>query len=175
MSELITAPEITATEALEVITETTVYAVTKNESGKLGFSVLKESPDPSDTDQKAGNALAKSIASGKVELIQKIEVTAPIATTIAGFSKIIADEDEVVAIFNTGLDQRVTNKLRTYFLEQNEAGDFLHADVTTFDATEFAAEPLKRKSLSPEQKAVRDLKGYSAETLTAALKAMGIL
>jgi len=165
--------EVTATETsnsgLDTVLETTVYSVYKTpaKDGKEqepGFGVWKE-----------GNKLAKSIEAGEVEEVLRVSVTVPYAQTIAGISQLVKDEDEVVTIFNNGATSKVTTRLRSYFTEKNDAGEFVHVGETEFDASEFLSEPMKRKTLTDTQKAVKVLKNISPEALAEALKAMGVI
>lgn len=165
------ANEATAqvSDGMDVVVETATYAVTREPSvdgkpGKLGFSRLKE-----------GNALSKSISAGELELLQQVEVSTPVASTIAGISQIVADEDEAVSIFNKGAAQKSLTRLYSYFTEVDSAtGELVHADETSFDASEFVSEPLKRRNLSELQRAVRDLRKLDPGVMAEALKAMGI-
>lgn len=152
---------------LDVVTETTTYSVYKTaDSTEAGFGVYKAGEKP--------NKLAQQIASGEVEEILRVDVTVPYPQSIAGIKELVKDEDEIVTIFNNGATSKVTTRLRSYFTEKNDAGEFVHTDEKTFDASEFLSEPMKRKTLTDTQKAVKVLKGITPEALAEALKAMGI-
>ena len=160
----------TANSGLDVVVETTTYSVYRKPAkeggvaGEPGFGVYK-----------TGNALAKQIEAGEIEEVLRVDVTTPYAQTIAGIQELVTDPDEVVTIFNNGATSKVTTRLRSYFTEKNDAGEFVHVGETTFDASEFLSEPMKRKTLTDTQKAVKVLKGVSPEALHQALRAMGII
>ena len=168
-SNEVETPQADSGKGLDVVVETNTYAVfkTPGKDGKpdtLGFGVLKE-----------GNKLSKQVENAEVELILKSDVSIPYAQTVAGIKQVIPDDDEIVTVFNNGATSKVTTRIRSYFMEQNEAGDFVHADETAFDASEFLSEPMKRKTLTDSQKIVKALSGVSKADLAEALKAMGIL
>ena len=160
-----------AGSGLDVVVDENVYAVTRTPSkvdgqpAVIGFGILKE-----------GNKLDKSIKAGEVELVLKKTVSVPYAASLAGIQKLIKDEDEMVTVFNNGATSKVTTRLRSYMTEQNEAGEFVHLDDgDTFDAADFLAEPMKRKTLTDAQKLFKAVSGASKEDLVAVLKEMGIL
>lgn len=158
---------------LDVVSENVTYAVTKSAAGVKGFAEYKE-----------GNSTFIAVNGGKnpdgsdkeptLELLHKIDVSIPYVHSVAGISQLVTDEEEAVSIFNKGLAQKVTTKLRSYFTEE-ENGVLVHLDETTFDATEFASEPMKRRAMSDSAKLVKVLKGASQEDVLAALRAMGII
>lgn len=177
MSEVMDTTEVadaaaqTEGSGLDVVNETITYAITRSPAkegsekpGELGFSVLKE-----------GNATDKAIAEGKIELLHKVDVTIPFANTLAGIQQLVPDEEELVTIFGKGAMSKVTTRVRAYFTEVNDAGELLHTDEPTYDATSDLSEPMKRRAMSDTQKAVKVLKGISAEALAEALKALGII
>lgn len=155
---------------LDVVNETITYAVTRTpakedgKAGELGFSVYKE-----------GNSTHKAVEEGKIELLHKVDVTIPVANTLAGIQSLVPDEEELVTIFGKGAMSKITTRVRAYFTETNDAGELLHTDEPSYDATPDLAEPMKRRAMSDTQKAVKVLKGISAEALAEALKSMGIL
>jgi hypothetical protein len=160
-----------SSNGLDVVNDVIVYAITKdpNKSGKLGFSEYKE-----------GNAVYEAVnpkegVEPTLELVQTINVSIPTIHTLAGISIAVPDEDEAISIFNKGAAQKLTTKLRAYFHETDEAGNLLHTDETSFDASQFLAEPMKRRSMSDLQKAIRDIKGITPAVFAEALKAMGII
>lgn len=166
--------EVSGAGLTDVVAENITYAVTKDKNGRLGFAEYKD-----------GNSTFIAINGGKnadgtdkepsLELLHKVDVSVPYIHSLAGISQVVSDEEEAVSIFNKGAQQKITTKLRSYFTEANETGDLLHTDETTFDATEFLAEPMKRRSMTDTQKAVKVLKGISAESLAEALRSMGII
>lgn len=155
---------------LDTVTETTTYSVYKtpvkegDKAAEPGFGVYKD-----------GNKLAAQIAAGEVEEVLRVQVTVPYATTVAGISKLVKDEDEIVTIFNNGATSKVTTRLRSYFTEKNDAGEFVHVGESDFDASDFLSEPMKRKTLTDTQKAVKVLKNMPADALREALAQMGIV
>lgn len=162
-------------DALGVSTETVVFAVTKslkNPAAALGFSEYKE-----------GNALYKQVnpEEGKekeTEILHQITVTYPVAHSLAGIQEIMGtEEDEAVNIFNTGAYNKLKSQVRAKFVAVNDAGDLTNTEpeITADEAKDIIASPLKRRSLSDTQKAVRDLKGYSADTLMAALRELNMI
>lgn len=160
-----------ASSGLDVVTDENVYAVTRTPSkvegqpAVIGFGILKE-----------GNKLDKSIKAGEVELVLKKTVTVPYAASLVGIQKLIKDEDEIVTVFNNGATSKVTTRLRSYMTEQNEAGEFVHLDDgDTFDASDFLAEPMKRKTLTDAQKLFKAVSAASKEDLIAVLREMNIL
>jgi hypothetical protein len=101
-----------------------------------------------------------------------------VAHSFDGIKEIMgSEEDEAVSIFNTGAFNKLKPQLRAKFTQQTEAGDLVNTDteVSYEDATEIIGSPLKRRNLTDTQKAIRDLKGYSPETLAAALREMGMV
>lgn len=191
MSEVLDATEVASNEiategasstesGLDVITETTTYAVTRSQPkegsdkpGELGFSVLKEGN--STWLGVNGDATKNPPVEPKLELLQTIEVSYPVANSVKGIQSLITDEDEIVNIFNKGAMSKITTRVRSYFTEVDEAGSLVHLEETAYDATSDLAEPMKRRALSDTQKAVKVLKGISAEALAEALRSMGIL
>lgn len=154
---------------LDVMTETSNYAVTKttNDAGevKYSFSILKE-----------GNTLSKAIAEGKVELVQEVAISIPVANTLAGVSTIVSDEDEAVSIWNKGAKQKVLTRITSRFTEVDPVtGELVHADETEYDASDDIAEPLRRRNLTEGQKTKKFLESVSKTALTEALRAMGYI
>jgi hypothetical protein len=178
-----TTPETETIEnagsGLDVVNETYTLAVYKNASEtetdpkkiKYGFGEYKEG----NALYKASNPDEKGATEHiKYEILLKVDVTVPVVHAFAGISQVVPDEEEAVAIFNKGLQQKMDTKLRSYFGEADENG-LVHANEVSFDASEFAAEPMKRRSMTETQKLFKILKGASSNDLKEVLQAMGIL
>ena len=168
----------TESSGLDVVTESYTYAIYRSPAkegsdkpGELGWGLYKEVK--SADGKLTGNSLALEISEGKKELLQKVEVSIPMPHTFNGIKEVVPDEDEAILIFCKGAMSKVITRTRAYFLEVNEAGDLVHAEETSYDASEDLSEPMKRRALTDTQKAVKVLKGISPENLAEALKALG--
>jgi hypothetical protein len=97
------------------------------------------------------------------------------AGTIEGMSQIISDKEELVVIFNRGLQSKLNQKLNSKFRENKEDGSAeWQATDDVYDPSELLNDPTQRKSLSPLEKAFKGLEksGISADMLAAAMAAL---
>ena len=91
-----------------------------------------------------------------LEFVQTVRVDK--AGTVEGMSQIITDKDELVTIFNRGLQSKLNQKLNSKFRENNEDGTAaFQATEEVYDPTELLNEATQRKSLSPIEKAFKGL------------------
>lgn len=109
----------------------------------------------------------------KLEFTQTVRVDK--AGTVEGMAQIITDPDELVMVFNRGLQSKLNQKLNSKFRETNEDGTAtFQSTEDVFDPSELVNEATQRKNLSPIEKALKGLEksGVSAEAIAAAMAAL---
>jgi hypothetical protein len=97
------------------------------------------------------------------------------AGSVEGMSQIVTDPEELVTIFNRGLNSKLNQKLNSLFKESNEDGSAtFQSTEDVFDPSELINEPTQRRSLSPIEKAIKGLEksGISADMLAQAIAAL---
>jgi hypothetical protein len=156
MSELI--QDTTASVSADVRAEVFTLALTAEnvpdgtdatgaEKHKTVFDVLTKQ-------KEIDEAKAKNI----VIIEQTFGYTKPV--TVAGFSQLGIDDDELVVIFNAGLKQRASSKSAQLLKALDDEGNPEFQPVEgTFDMQEEINKPLQRRNLSPMDKLVKSLSG----------------
>lgn len=116
----------------------------------------------------------KLLADGYVlEFTQTVRVDK--AGTVEGMAQIVTDAEELVTVFNRGLQSKLNQKLNSLFKESNEDGTAtFQSTEEIYDPSELINEPTQRRSLSPVEKAIKGLEksGIPAEMLAQAIAAL---
>lgn len=81
------------------------------------------------------------------------------AGSIEAFVQLIGDDEEALNIVNRGLSAKFSQKINTTLLETNEQNQLVFEPIDgVYDSLELLQQETVRKSLSPVEKAERDLK-----------------
>ena len=81
------------------------------------------------------------------------------ARTLDGAKTLVPDEEELVNIFNAGLAAKSDRKLKALFSElTDDEKDFKFTPVEVYDTQELIQEPTQKKNLTPEDKALRQVR-----------------
>jgi hypothetical protein len=111
------------------------------------------------------------------QLIVEQTVAIPRVTSLKGIMALMADdEDEAVAIFTRGLNQKISLKFTDGVLKEvNEAGDYVFTPTEgVLDITDIVRETTSRRAATPLDKVAKALKqgGFSKEDIDRALAAL---
>ncbi len=180
-TETVTTTENTedSNSVLDVLVDKVTFAVTrsiKSPDAEPGFGELKRGNALWRDSQPADDGDTSAITK---EIILTIEVEVPSAGTLAGIAQIVTDGDELLAISNDGIYDKLKRQIKAKYTQRKD-GEFIYGNDTLSlaDATDIINTPAKRRSQSEAQqmaKVLNDLRAKNPDMLMTLLKSAGIL
>lgn len=150
--------------ATEAVTSNTMAITTNNETYRVYVKPDKEGKiDPKETKfvtaGKDGKTWKELDEDSSYTLMLEQTVREYKANSIDGIKSLIPDEEEIVAIFNAGLNAKSDRKIKAELTAITEDGKSLEFDpVELFDSLDLIQEPTQRKNLTPVEKATRQIR-----------------
>lgn len=151
--------EVAATETTNGNSNETVGIKTENVEYRV-YATLKEDGSIAKRELVSNSDFPKwekEHPQAQLELTQSVRKYK--AGTIEAFVQLIGDDEEALNIANRGLSAKFSQKINTTLLETDEQNHLVFEPVEgVYDSLELLQQETVRKSLSPVEKAERDLK-----------------